>query len=747
MAVDLQPYKIGTGDQNYPVKYDAALDHIQGEINSGLSQIGTNLTTLSAQISSEIDTATGALSTQITGELNTAVGVVEGYRDQAATSAGISTTQAGIATTKAEAAEGERIVAEQSKNQIMTLQGTLEGIVAGATAIVVSGDVSYGPAANQVPLARANGSIDPQWIKGALKPVNWIEAGSATSGVLIPDDTETMFTAQMARFIPPIFIPETMTEEIVIYDDAPLSICITTDKKIRVNHYGAYESEPLNVNNDWVEFAFGKADNQTDTVTIYFIANGRQIGSTIVGDYSDLAVRAIFNDGAVAGFYGCASPAHQKQNSTATERIHAPGDPVGYDYDLSPNGVDAPQPTSTARPLIGRQPLGGKLNELYYTEQLDAWSNAGEEVTAQPGVLDPEGGLTAFRLTGVSGLCRLSLTSMDLTASSEHKLKIWVKYVEGGSPDIRFFAGDDMTVNIAITPEWVEKEISITTGAGNLNLFQIRVDDIGKVVDVWHPSLTLGSVAAPYQKVGLPIDATQTGIQDVWFHQYGLDDVTPRTIPAITDGTIIIGGTKGIWIDTLTFAGGTFSLEDGGYTGAPARLYNLIGDLVGWFVADATLTELQETAVVNWLKQKGCPGVFELGANSVVDSGADEPAKWYPIGAGWEVSGGKLRRTGSEVGGSLINQTASPIVTAGKTYKITWLREGGAFNSIKVTVRDAATGGIEHTQTGYINTVGVVERIFTATSTGYLAIYCYSADASITVDDITLEEITLNTGA
>ena len=39
MEIDLQPYKIGTGDENYPEKHDAGLDHIEAVLNSGLSEI------------------------------------------------------------------------------------------------------------------------------------------------------------------------------------------------------------------------------------------------------------------------------------------------------------------------------------------------------------------------------------------------------------------------------------------------------------------------------------------------------------------------------------------------------------------------------------------------------------------------------------------------------------------------------------------------------------------------------------
>lgn len=120
MAVDLQPYKIGIDDKNYPTKHNSALDHMESEINSGLNQITANLNTLSDQITSEIDTATGTLSLQITGELQAAVEVVEGYRDQTAVSATTATTQAGIATTKANETVSTASLAEGYKDSSLT---------------------------------------------------------------------------------------------------------------------------------------------------------------------------------------------------------------------------------------------------------------------------------------------------------------------------------------------------------------------------------------------------------------------------------------------------------------------------------------------------------------------------------------------------------------------------------------------------------------------------------------------------
>jgi hypothetical protein len=688
---------------------------------------------------------------------------------------------AATATNKATEASEDQALTEAAKNQTAALKDATENLKNQAAAIVVSGDVSYDPQANQVPLARANGSIDPQWIKGALKPANWIEAGSATSGALIPDSTEYDFTAQMARFIPPIFIPEVMAEEIVIYDDAPLSICITTDKKIRVAHYGVYESEPLNVSNDWVEFAFGKADNETDTVTIYFIANGRQIGSTIVGDYSDLAVRGIFNEGAVAGFYGCASPAHQKQNSTATERIHNPGDPVGYDYDLGPNEVNASQGTSTARCLIGRQPLGGvrNLRDKSYLLEDPIWTRIRLNVPEVHYIPNPlnapdvrkivpnlqDGGHYIRRDAGIPG--ELMSYSVAAKAAEYSKIKIKIQNLTEGALYATFdlLAGTvvsaDAGMDVTIVPlgmgfyncQIVEDPKYNYTSTGEI--YVINNDDEDSFLGdgssgiyILNTQVELGDTPTNHQLRVNYIDVTEPGVQDVYFHQYGLDDVTPRTLPAITDGTIIIGGKKGIWIDTLTFAGGTFNLDDGGYTGAPAGLYDLIGDLVGWFVADATLSTPEETAVVNWLKQKGCPG--DVGASAELLPNPGDPFtttdNWGSVNsATLSVESGqlKIQNSGNSIGGAREVLT----VEVGEFYLFEATGHSLGTSNGRYLKLGSTASGSEYYNGGNSNSY---RRIIKATTTDLSILFQPNnnvSDAYNTVGGVSVKKLTINTGA
>ena len=297
-------------------------------------------------------------------------------------------------------------------------------------------------------------------------------------------------------------------------------------------------------------------------------------------------------------------------------------------------------------------------------------------------------------------------------------------------------------------------------GGGSMNAYLYLLDDAGNVtyqgdgesgVLVRYPQSESDNFTDP-QITGDDssyLDCTEPGVQDVWFHQYGLDDVMPRTLPAITDGTIIIGGKKGIWIDTLTVDAGTFSFEDGlVYPGGPGGLYALIGDLVGWFVIDATLTEPEKTAVINWLKQKGCPGDMQLSGVELITNGTydTDVADWLGWGADitWDAAGKMhVTQTASNGAGQQAITTEVDewyLLTAdySDTEADTRLKAqtGTGYNSGALAGRGVAAGS------------GSLAVIFQATTTTTYA-RCEMGGGSNEgdFDNVSVQKLTLNTGA
>lgn len=636
MAVNLQPMKINAGAMDYPQKHDAAIDEMETEINSGLSQIAANLSTLSGQITSEINAATGTLSLQITGELNAAVDVVESYRDQAQASAVTATEQADVATEKAEAAEGERLVAEQSKNQIMTLQGVLEDIVSGASAVVLSGDASYDPAANQVPLARSNGKIDPQWIQGAAYPGNAVDTSGALTGALIPSNTQWEFTPAMARAFT-VFVPETLTTEIRVYTDGVQGIYITTDRKIRLNCYGIYETTAtLPVFGDYVTIQLDRNDNETDTVTVFFMVNGVLFDTVKVSDFSDLYIRSLL-DGE-DGLFWSVSPAHGMNNNTGTLHPNNPGDAIGLQYDLGPNEINAAQVTATARPLLGRVPVGGRRNLWTHTNNLrDAvWAKTGVTIDAEP-VLAYDGTKTAWvvREDTSNGFHRIARN----TTTGNSRASIEVKAFGRTEAHIGFFWNNGPLIGSLILNLNDGSVVSTSLSADNLiealddGWYRIGVGRNGMNGGATTIYLSLsngGSISyagdgssgllmrypqtelnahTNVQIVGATArDVTEPGVPDVHYAYFdGSDDILPFTVPAITGGTIVLAGTNGIWIDSLTVSAGTFNLGPTTYTGGPAGILAVVGDVIGMFIIGRALTSGEQTALINYFKQRGAP--------------------------------------------------------------------------------------------------------------------------------------------
>lgn len=614
-----------------------------------------------------------------------------------------------------------------------------------------------------------------------------VEAGTASSGILVPDSTEYDFTAQMARFIPPIFIPETMTEEIVVYSDGPLGIFVTTDKKIRVNHYGVYESEPLTVNNDWVEFAFGKDDNLTDTVTVYFIANGVQLGSTTVSDFSDLYIYSLLEG--EDGLFWCANQGHGMNNSTGTVRLNNPGDAIGLQYDLGPNEINAAQVTATARPLLGRVPVGGRRNLWTYSNEFSnpVWDSSNQTLsaTAIKSKIDPsqnmtllvpsEGTLSQYMRRGFAGG---SGFSFEVEAAGYNYIAL------NSSNTSTYGAAFDLTTGNVSQPSsavigqatmedlgegrW---RIFIPTSFGSLIALKVSptfsrlgigssqtYDGVSGVL-ISSGMSEVGIVATPYQRVTTALDITEQGVQDVYYAYFdSVDDILPFTVPAITDGTIVLAGTNGIWIDSLTVSAGTFNLGPTTYTGGPAGILAVVGDVIGMFVIGRAITAGEQTALINYFKGKGAPGVFELGEEEMLGAAPFADISNIVTNSDFAVtlSSGEIRveRVDDSIGEAATRpslDSAEQIVT-GQRYLYN-IRFSGASQSAYAS----AIWGGAGVALGNLYNVGVYRVVLTGSTQGNGKLrsrFNIAIGATpggnigdfVTIDTLSLRKIALNTG-
>lgn len=140
--------------------------------------------------------------------------------------------------------------------------------------------------------------------------------------------------------------------------------------------------------------------------------------------------------------------------------------------------------------------------------------------------------------------------------------------------------------------------------------------------------LELGAARTSYQSVGAGrYDITQSGIPSVpcLFRGTSLTLFTESLLPAVSGGSIIVAGDKGIWSDSLTFAGGTFAWGPTTYTGGPAGLYaDVVGQYdFGGFWSATALTTAQELAVVRYFKAAGSPVLWEQEANTLTGNNSN----------------------------------------------------------------------------------------------------------------------------
>lgn len=136
---------------------------------------------------SDLATATAALTAAVNvskASLDTAVTTATSQAGASSISAGISTTQAGISTAQAVAAAASAAAALVSQNNATS-------VVTGGTATLVAG-------ASKIPIANANGRLDPSWYAAILpgKDINDIGIpGTAGFGVGVCPSVPAGYTA------------------------------------------------------------------------------------------------------------------------------------------------------------------------------------------------------------------------------------------------------------------------------------------------------------------------------------------------------------------------------------------------------------------------------------------------------------------------------------------------------------------------------------------------------------------------
>lgn len=328
-------------------------------------------------------------------------------------------------------------------------------------------------------------------------------------------------------------------------------------------------------------------------------------------------LRYLFTDGA-QGLWLPFTPGHLYADVDKTVPATLGGGIASFD-DLSGNGVTGPQSVSTARPILGRVPRTGRRNLLLHTEDYSQWSPVAGETTLTPGVDDPFGGNGAIRIQGTSGNGRFQIPAQIEPGVAVQSF--WCRSVGPVLPEstVRYRSLSGGQVGSAyfgtqlVEDEWVEVEMPVEFSA-SIAQFVMRV--LGVTCDFYFPQHELGTVKTPYQRVGNAYDVTEAGVPSVYYARYdSADDVLPKdaTLPAITNGTVILIGQQGIWIDEgYSFAVGNWSLGPTTYTDGPTSIIGVVGDMLDLVVLDRPLTADERDKVVAYGIERGSAGLLEL---------------------------------------------------------------------------------------------------------------------------------------
>lgn len=221
-----------------------------------------------------------------------------------------------------------------------------------------------------------------------------------------------------------------------------------------------------------------------------------------------------------------------------------------------------------------------------------------------------------------------------------------------------------------------------------------------------------------------------------------LDDSISVTLPAISGGQIVIVSPAGIWIDSLTFAGGTFTIGPSTYTGGPAGLLSLLsGDVTAVYILDAPLSPGDQAAVVSFETARGSAGLIELGVERFSDPDLDAPLAW-DFGGGL-ISGG-VATILSDAGSNALIELG--ITESGKTYLAELAlvsKTGGNLRISPSSGTGYAAGALE--VPNVVSSTGVYRGFTTPTgeSMAGQVILAWAAGQSAVVSRVSLREVIL----
>lgn len=327
----------------------------------------------------------------------------------------------------------------------------------------------------------------------------------------------------------------------------------------------------------------------------------------------------------------------------------APGEGIAGYLDRSGNGLNGTQPVITARPILGRVPVGGRRNLLVGTDNFIPQNWVGRTgfsvvetlsdevcrvsaISETPGWTAMHGGSNniVFSTAGLSFSVDLKADGSDTVVIGHNNISSFTRFSIDLVTGNVLYAQRPQIQNESVIPledGWFRCSFTLNvtllgrpciyltdtpvTSSGSMEAITATV---GSSVLVRRPQIDAGSVT-PYQRVTTAYDITEAGVPSVYYAHYdGADDVLPSslTIPSISEGCFILVGTAGIWIDNeWVNTTGTLTVGPATYTGGPSGILPVVGSILSIIWREEPLTEAEKAEVVRYGVKRGSPGEIE----------------------------------------------------------------------------------------------------------------------------------------
>jgi hypothetical protein len=232
-------------------------------------------------------------------------------------------------------------------------------------------------------------------------------------------------------------------------------------------------------------------------------------------------------------------------------------------------GAHATQATVASRPILGREPVGGRRNLLTRTEEFEVspWVSFTTPTTVTANnATAPDGSMTADRFV-VGGADGVRSQSINVVNGQTYTFSCWIK---GTAGETLRFGGVNQGLTektITLTSDWVRYTHTTTaanTGSGGFFPASTFSGATARTFWVWGAQLELGSTATNYQRVTTAFDVTEQGVADTHYLFFdGVDDflVTPTITPGGDKAQIFAGVRKlsdaatGVLVETSVNSG------------------------------------------------------------------------------------------------------------------------------------------------------------------------------------------------